>query len=49
LKTRLASDYEKIKDKVEDYKQGKIKRLELIKQIFKILGKNIGKTLIKTI
>ena len=49
LKTHLASDYEKIKDKIDDYKRGKINRRELAKQILKSLGKTVGKVLIKKI
>ncbi len=47
LRSRLATDYEKVKDIVHDYKSGKIKKGELAKRILKILGKNVAKILIK--
>lgn len=47
--TRLATDYEKIKDIIEDYKKGKIKRRETAKKIAIILVKKLGNIFIKKI
>ena len=49
LRERLASDYEKIKDKIEDYTQGKIEKKELAIHILKILGKKAVRIFIKKI
>ncbi|MFX1344988.1 MAG: leucine-rich repeat domain-containing protein [Promethearchaeota archaeon] len=46
LKSHLASDFEKIKDKWQDYKSGKIGRKELIKEGIKIIGKKFIKMII---
>lgn len=49
LRERLATYYEKIKDKIEDYKQGKIQKKELAKHILKTLGKKAVSIFIKKI
>ncbi|MFX1237435.1 MAG: leucine-rich repeat protein [Promethearchaeota archaeon] len=43
LKSHLASDFEKIKDKWQDYKAGKIGRKELIKDSIKAIGRKFIK------
>ena len=47
MKITLVLEYEKIKCKIDDYKEGKIKKRELTLQIFKALGKTIEKIFIK--
>lgn len=47
LKSHLASDFEKIKDRWQDYKTGKIGRKELIRECLKIIGSKFIKMIIK--
>ena len=46
LKTRLATDFQKIKNAWEDYKTGKIGKKELIIEGIKIIGKRFVKKII---
>lgn len=46
LKDHLASDWEKIKNSYQDYKDGKISRKDLIYQGIKLIGKKFVKNLI---
>ena len=47
LKSHLASDFEKIKDAWEDYKEGRITKKELIKIGIKQIGKKFVKIFLK--
>jgi len=49
LKSRLASDFEKIKDRWQDYKAGKIGRKELIRESIKVIGRKFIKMIIRKV